>query len=84
MYYWKVKFEGYSIELSVYANNAKECDLLVRAWLKKQGKSELKYKKGDSYVPKKDTPSDIIDQEYNHLGAYIECYENTKPQFTIK
>lgn len=67
MYYWKVKLPEVKKELIVYANNSKECDLLVQTWIKKQGRN-LTYKRGDSFCVKKGTPLDIVEKEKEHLG----------------
>ena len=70
IYYWKVQILNKI--LVVHAHNAKECDELVKAWIKKQGLPEYTvYKKGDSYCVKKNTPPDIVDQEREHLKEYL-------------
>lgn len=70
IYYWKVQIINKI--LVTYAHNAKECDVLVRAWIRKQGLPEdTKYKKGDSICARKDTPSDIVEQEFAHVKDYL-------------
>lgn len=67
-----MRIEGVAPLLTVYAKNAKECDILVKVWLKRQKLSvDTKYKKGDSYCIKKDTPSDIVEQEFEFLKEWI-------------
>ena len=71
IYYWKVQFLNKIVV--VHAHNAKECDSLMKAWIKKQGIPETTpYKKGDSYCAKKDTPEDIVDKEKEHLKQWLD------------
>lgn len=74
MYYWKVKLLDINKELIVYADNSKECDLLIKAWIKKQNKN-LSYKRGDSFCVKKNTPLDIVIKEKEHLEKWIKELE---------
>ena len=72
IYYWKVKIDNIEPVLIVYAHTAKECDKLVNAWIKKQKLSEdTRFVKGYSYCIKKDTPSDIVEQEFEFLKEYL-------------
>jgi len=75
VYYWKFEIVP-NKEITIYAHNAKECDLLAKAWLKKQGIKEHTYKKGNSYCIKKDTPLDIVDKEKEHLKPWLEEEQN--------
>jgi hypothetical protein len=66
IYYWKVSIPAIKKELIVYAHNIKECDTLTQAWLKRQNLN-VSYDKGRAFAIKKNTPLDIVEQEYNHL-----------------
>ena len=68
VYYWKIKIKNK--ELIVYAHNVNECKLLTNAWLKRQSLS-INYDVGRPFAIKKNTPADIVEQEFKHLCLEI-------------
>ena len=71
VYYWKVQIPEIEKEVLVYAHNAKECDIIIKAWLERQRRPGLSYTKGNSYCIKKGTPTDIVEKELEHLGVKL-------------